>query len=34
MTAASIDGGFDMPADSWRGSTSLEAYLQQSVSRE
>jgi uncharacterized protein YbjT (DUF2867 family) len=27
MTAASINGGFAMPEDAWRGSTTLESYI-------
>lgn len=31
MTELSIDKGFDMPDDSWRGQTSLETYIRSRV---
>jgi uncharacterized protein YbjT (DUF2867 family) len=33
MTAASVDGGFDMPDDALRGRTTLEAYLRDLAAR-
>jgi hypothetical protein len=33
MFAVSVDGGFDMPEDSWRGATTLEAYIHDLVSK-
>jgi uncharacterized protein YbjT (DUF2867 family) len=33
MFAVSVDRGFDMPEDSWRGATTLEAYIHDLVSK-
>jgi uncharacterized protein YbjT (DUF2867 family) len=33
MTAVSVDSGFDMPDDPWRGATTLEAYIRDLVAR-
>jgi hypothetical protein len=32
MTAASVDSGFDMPAEALRGTTTLETYIHELVS--
>ncbi len=33
MTELSLDNGFDMPADAWRGTTTLELYITSLVGR-